>query len=48
MARTLLHNARIITGDNDFTGYLVIDGDRIAEIGESDPTEELKATCETV
>lgn len=48
MARTLLHNARIITGERDFTGWLVIDNDRIAEVGEGTPSEELAAACQVV
>jgi len=39
---TLFDNARIITGTGeDFTGYLLIDGDRIAAIGKGKPPGDL-------
>lgn len=48
MALTLLYNARIITGERDFVGYLVIDNDLIAAVGEGSPSEELTTTCDVV
>ncbi len=45
--RTLLHNATIINEGKRFKGYIVIDGEMIAEIGQGEPSEPVAASCDT-
>ena len=45
--RTLLHNATIINEGKRFKGYIVIDGEMIADIGQGEPSEPVAASCDT-
>ncbi|MEZ3590493.1 MAG: dihydroorotase [Muribaculaceae bacterium] len=46
MARTLIHNALIVNEGRSFEGYVVIDGEFIAEVGEGSVPPGLSDTCD--
>lgn len=48
MARTLLHNARVFTGDDDFLGYVLINGKDIEAVAAGTPEPSLMKECEKV
>ena len=46
--RHLLFNAEIVNEGERFTGYVVIDGDKIAEVSHGVPTEGVKESCRRI
>lgn len=48
MGRTLIHNAVIINEEKRFEGYLVVDGEFIAEVGEGSVPDGVADGCEMV
>lgn len=47
MAKIIIYNAEIINEGRRWTGYVVIDGEFIAEVGEGQPSQQLLSECET-
>ena len=45
--RSLLHNAVIVNEGNRFNGYIVIDGETIADVGQGSPCEAVVASCDS-
>ena len=45
MSRKLIHNGEIVNEGRSFHGYVVIDGEKIAEVGEGKPSEEISESC---
>lgn len=46
MSRHILYNASIVNEAKRFTGYVVIDGDKIAEVGTGVPAEAVVSSCD--
>lgn len=46
MSRHILYNASIVNESKCFTGYVVIDGDKIAEVGTGVPAEAVVSSCD--
>lgn len=46
MSRQILYNASIINEGKKFNGYIVIDGDKIAEVGTGVPAEGIMSSCD--
>lgn len=46
MSRQILYNASIVNEGKRFNGYVVIDGDKIAEVGENAPAPAVLSSCE--
>ena len=45
MGRQLLYNALIVNEGRKYNGYVVIDGDKIAAVGENDPSDAVVSSC---
>lgn len=48
MSKTLIYNAEIVNGGTRFHGYIIIDGEFIAKVGEGSPTVEEIGASESV
>lgn len=44
--RQILFNANIVNEGRQFAGYVIIEGDKIAEVGQGAPTEAVIESCE--
>ena len=47
MSRRILYNASIINEGTTQTGYVIIEGDKIAAVGQGAPDEGIMASCDT-
>ena len=46
MSRRILYNASIINEGTTQTGYVIIEGDKIAAVGQGAPDEGVMASCD--